>query len=113
LEWVDYNYEAYLSLKQIDEIEDTKGAFQESDKKYKRLLDNSKYIEDEHNRILAILEESLKKINSYEKLILEAQQEKNSNRSLSKFDSDINKLFEKVRYFEGNQIAEEIDQQYY
>lgn len=53
----------------MDEIEDQKKAFQESDRKYTRLIENAKYIDAEQNRILAISEENIKKLNEYEKLI--------------------------------------------
>lgn len=35
LEWIDYNYEAYLNLKQKEDIDNKRRGFKESDKKYK------------------------------------------------------------------------------
>ena len=47
LEWIDFNYEAYLFLKQKEDLEGKRSGFKESDKKYKTIMDNMQTVTSE------------------------------------------------------------------
>ncbi len=47
LEWLDYQYEAFLVNKQLEELQSAIQSFKESGVRYNGLLEEAKFIEDE------------------------------------------------------------------
>lgn len=96
LEWIDYNFEAYLALKEKEGLELRKGDFLQSDKKYQRLIENSDYIQKEQQSIISFLNDYIKDLDQYKEKIEELKRMKESNRNLSYKDQEVQQLFKKV-----------------
>lgn len=109
LEWIDYNFEAYLALKQKEDLEHKKQKFSESQKKYLKSLETSKYVSDEQQSIMSFLGDYIESLEIYERKIEKADVTYRGNYYLNNQKNDVKKIFEEIDRFEGNQLAEEID----
>lgn len=109
LEWIDYNFEAYLALKQKEDLESKKMRFVESNKKYQKSLETSKYVSDEQQSIMNFLADYIGSLEFYEKKINEADGNFKRNNRLKGEEKNIKEIFREIDHFEGNQLAEEID----
>jgi hypothetical protein len=109
LEWIDYNFEAYLALKQKEDLEQKKQRFLESNKKYQKSIESSKYISDEQQSIINFLTDYIESLNYYEKKINESSFHYQNNRLLIQEEGNLKNLFQQIDRFEGNELAEELD----
>ncbi len=109
LEWIDYNFEAYVAYKQKEDLENRRMGFKESDKKYKSIMADSKYVTDEQESILDFLTDYIQILDSLEKRIKEANSRGESNSNLKHNEYKTKEIFDKIDRFEGNQLAIELD----
>ncbi len=109
LEWIDYNYEAYLYLQQKEELENKRSGFKESDKKYKGIMQNMKTVTNEQDNIMAFLDDYTGYLDKYETWLRDGIDQRDRGRGFSQNQKGIFDVLKQVDEFGGNQMVEEID----
>ena len=112
LEWLDYNFEAYVLLKErnseekiIKETHKKEGVKEIQSEAADKML-------EEINSLISYLEENLQHLRTYEKRLGEALDLHERNSKYNEINRKMEKLFKDIEDFPGNDVVASINQKY-
>jgi hypothetical protein len=109
LAWLEYNYEAFVALKEKEQAEKLTGDIKNKEKKYVGFNNNSQRLLTDLIDIVSYCEENLTHLKLYKKRLEEANELWMRNQNQPRLKENMAKIFAAVDGFKGNDVMEELD----
>ena len=110
LAWLEYNYEAFVALKEKEQADKLIGDIKNKEKKYMGFSSNSGRLLADLVDIVSYCEENLNALKLYKKKLEDTNELWNRNPNQKKLKENMGKIFAAVDGFKGNEVMEELDQ---
>ena len=112
LEWLDYNFEAYILLKERNSEEKIIKETQKKESIKEVQTEGTDKLLEEINGLINYLEDNLQHLRTYEKRLAEALNLHERNPKLGEVNKRTQKLFSEIDAFSGNDIVTTINNRY-
>lgn len=109
LAWLEYNYEAFVALKEKEQAEKLIGDIKAKEKKYTGFSSNTQRLLNDLTDIVGYCEENLNALKIYKKRLEDVNELATVNKAYPRLKENMNRIFTAVDNFSGNEVVEALE----